>query len=85
MTKDLETAGVWAISETERSAKKAKAARMGTSGVMRIYPYKRYFRRLYSVIDAAEPDLFGEARLYFVLVGLALGSVVAGCVRLGLR
>ena len=58
MRKDLEAAVVWAVEETERSAKRAKAARMGTSGVMRIYPDKRYFRRLYSVIDAAEADLF---------------------------
>jgi exosome complex RNA-binding protein Rrp4 len=33
MTKDLETAAVWAIDETERIAKKARAARMETSAV----------------------------------------------------
>jgi exosome complex RNA-binding protein Rrp4 len=33
MTKDLETAPVWAIDETERIAKKAKAARIETSAV----------------------------------------------------
>jgi hypothetical protein len=40
MTKDLEAAPgwatVWAIDETERSAKRAKAARMGTSGATQI-------------------------------------------------
>jgi len=36
MTKDLETAGVWASDETERSAKRARAARMGDLGVMRL-------------------------------------------------
>lgn len=36
LTKDLVTAGVWASDGRERSAKRAKAARMGTSGVTRI-------------------------------------------------
>jgi hypothetical protein len=35
-TKDLGTAGGWAIDETERNAKRIKPARMGTSGEMRI-------------------------------------------------